>query len=138
MSIWNYSPVRCSIGSVRDKEVDPVDNDQNVSTNSDQQRFREHLENATAIVRTWPQWKQALLGFPKPAAEASPSEGGARKVRRPTKAYHANPWIDFGKLLSPNRRRLLLLLPRCRNLPDHPQVNPKRKRGRLSYPSEAH
>jgi hypothetical protein len=37
---------------------------------SDQQRFLEHLEKATAIVRSWPEWKQSVLssiGFPKPA-----------------------------------------------------------------------
>jgi hypothetical protein len=46
-----------------------MDQIQSSSTNSSQQRFIEHLEKASEIVGSWPQWKQALLGSPMPVRE---------------------------------------------------------------------
>jgi hypothetical protein len=68
-----------------------VDNNQNASTKSDQQRFLEHLEKATAIVRTWPQWKQSLLGFPKAITEASPSEGAHKECAKGDHSVSRDP-----------------------------------------------
>ena len=39
-----------------------MDGNQNSSSTNDEQRFVEHLEQATEIVRSWPLWKQAVLG----------------------------------------------------------------------------
>jgi hypothetical protein len=39
-----------------------MDRNQTSSSANDQQRFIEHLERATEIVRSWPTWKQAVLG----------------------------------------------------------------------------
>jgi hypothetical protein len=39
-----------------------MDRKQTSSSTNDQQRFVEHLEQATKIVRSWPLWKQAVLG----------------------------------------------------------------------------
>lgn len=35
-----------------------------VFVKSAQQQFSEHLDNATVIVRSWPKWKQGVLGVP--------------------------------------------------------------------------
>jgi hypothetical protein len=40
----------------------PMDRNQKESPSDDQQRFSEHLKKATEIVRSWPLWKQSLLG----------------------------------------------------------------------------
>lgn len=37
-------------------------NGHNTGANEDQARFESHLEKASATVRTWPAWKQAILG----------------------------------------------------------------------------
>ncbi len=52
-----------------------MDKKQSPKAKSDQQRFVEHLEKATEIVRSWPQWKQALLGSAKPVTEESHGDG---------------------------------------------------------------
>lgn len=41
-----------------------TDNRENATSANDQQQFVEHLEQASQIVRSWPAWKQGVLGTP--------------------------------------------------------------------------
>lgn len=37
--------------------------DKNVVHNRRQEKFRQHLENASCVVNSWPQWKKDALGI---------------------------------------------------------------------------
>jgi hypothetical protein len=39
-----------------------TENNERTETVSEQQQFVQHLEQASEIVRSWPLWKQAILG----------------------------------------------------------------------------
>jgi hypothetical protein len=41
--------------------------DRKKTPTDEQEQFCEHLDKATEIVRTWPAWKQGVLGVPTPS-----------------------------------------------------------------------
>ena len=51
-----------------------------LSTN-DQQQFSDHLDKATAIVLSWPAWKQGVLGVP------TANDPGSKKNAEPPEDY---------------------------------------------------